>query len=113
MIKLFIGFILTMLIIGCDAVHDMSNVLEKKDLMEAEIKSKYGWQSLVGYKIDNGHLKHVSLVLDAREIRNETIPYLENIAKDITLKYFKLKPEVIYIQIATLPDNPFKSKKDK
>jgi len=88
---------------GCGAVDDMKGMFEKQELAQAEIKEKYGWESQLGFKMNNGVLTQVTVILNADQVRNETVKNLETIAKEVVSKVFKSKPRAIYIQIASAP----------
>ena len=91
-------------IIGCDAVDDMKGMFEKQKIAQSKIKDKYGWESQLGFNMHNGVLTQVTIVLNAKDVRNESVSKLENIAKDVIASTFKSTPRAIYIQIASLPD---------
>ena len=90
---------------GCDAVDDMKGMFEKQELAQAEIKEKYGWESQLGFNINNGILTQVTVVLDAKDVREETVGSLEKITREVVSKVFKSKPQAIYIQIASVPSD--------
>ena len=93
------------LLVGCDAVDDMRGMFEKQELAQVAIKEKYGWDSQLGFNINNGILTQVTVVLDANDVREETVDNLEKIAKEVVSNVFKSKPKAIYIQIASIPNN--------
>jgi predicted YcjX-like family ATPase len=89
---------------GCDAVDDMKGMFEKQELAQEFIKSKYGWESQLGFNINNGILTQVTVVLNADQVRGETVERLEEITKEVVVSVFKSKPQAIYIQIASQPE---------
>ncbi|MCP3662809.1 MAG: lipoprotein [Gammaproteobacteria bacterium] len=89
---------------GCDAVDDMKGMFEKQAIAQELIKEKYGWDSQLGFNIDNGILSQVTVVLDANQVHGEKIGRLEVITKDVVATVFKSKPRAIYIQISIHPD---------
>ena len=102
--KLFVGIFILLAVTGCDAVDDMKGMFEKQESAQTIIKEKYGWDSQLGFNMSNGVLTQVTLVLNANDVRNETVSKLEKIAKDVIAMTFKSTPKAIYIQIASLPD---------
>ena len=97
--------LLTFLLSSCNAVNDMKDMFEKQELVQTAIKEKYGWESQVGFNINNGILTQVTLILNADDVRDEKVSYLEPIAKEVISKSFKSKPQAIYIQIASKPSD--------
>ncbi len=102
--RILFYLILIFLLSGCDAVQDLKGMFEKQELVQTFIKKKYGWESQVGFNINNGILTQVTLILNADEVRNERVSRLEAIAKQVISKTFKRKPQTIYIQIVSVPD---------
>ncbi len=102
--RLYYCVLLTFLLSGCDAVNDMKGMFEKQKLVQTAIKEKYGWESQVGFNINNGILTQVTLIFDANDVRDEKVSRLEIITKDVISKSFKSKPQAIYIQIASIPN---------
>lgn len=98
------GFFLTIFLIlllqGCDVVVDMKGMFEKQEMVKELIKTKYGWESELGFNIKNGVLTDVTVLLNASEVRGETVEKLEKIIAEVVVSVFKSKPKVIYIQIA-------------
>ncbi|MDK1286838.1 hypothetical protein [Pseudoalteromonas umbrosa] len=99
-IPIFLAFVLLQ---GCDAADDMIGMFEKQELAQELIKSKYGWESQLGFSIDNGVLTHVTVILDADEVRGETVENLEAVSREVVSSVFKSTPKAIYIQIASEP----------
>lgn len=103
--KLLIVVLAMVMLAGCDTVDDMKGMFEKQKLAQTAIKEKYGWDSQLGFNINNGKLTQVTVVLSAREVRGETVENLENMAKEVVGEVFKSQPQAIYIQIASIPDS--------
>ncbi|RLA13743.1 MAG: hypothetical protein DRQ59_04660 [Gammaproteobacteria bacterium] len=94
-----------LLLAGCDAITDMKGMFEKQEAVHDLVMEKYGWESQVGFNINNGVLTQVTLVLNANDVRDEKVSRLEKIARLVIAESFASKPNVIYIQIASLPDD--------
>ena len=94
-----------LLLAGCDAITDMKGMFEKQELVQNLVMEKYGWESQVGFNMHNGVLTQVTLILNANDVRNEKVSRLEKIARLVITESFASKPNVIYIQIASLPDD--------
>ncbi len=88
---------------GCDAVSDMKEMFKKQEIVQEAIKEKYGWESQVGFKMHNGVLTRVTLVLNADDVREEKVSRLDNIAREVIESSFKSEPQAIFIQIASVP----------
>ncbi|MDD1780369.1 hypothetical protein LRP49_04055 [Enterovibrio sp. ZSDZ35] len=97
-------FLALVLLQGCDAVEDMTGMFEQPELAQALIKSKHGWDSQIGYRINNGTLTQVTVMLFADQVRGETVENLKAVAKDVVSSVFDSTPQVIYIQIASQPE---------
>ena len=94
-----------LLLAGCDAITDIKGMFEKQAAVQNLVMEKYGWESQVGFNINNGILTQVTLILNANEVRNEKVSSLEKIAREVIAESFASKPNVIYIQIASRPDD--------
>jgi len=94
-----------LLLAGCDAITDMKGMFEKQEAVQNLVMEKYGWESQVGFNMNNGILTQVTLVLNASEVGNEKVSSLEKIARQVIAASFASKPNAIYIQIATLHDD--------
>lgn len=88
---------------GCDAIDDMKGMFEKQEIVQSAIKEKYGWQTQVGFNMNNGVLTQVTVIFDANEVRNEKVSKLEVTTKDVISTSFKSTPGAIYIQILSTP----------
>ncbi|WP_413662789.1 hypothetical protein ACG1BZ_16555 [Microbulbifer sp. CNSA002] len=105
MIRMLFLALAIILLVACDAVDDMKGMFEKQKLAQAAIKEKYGWDSQLGFSINNGVLTQVTVVLDVNDVRGETVKNLEVITKEVVSEVFKSKPKAIYIQIASIPNS--------
>ena len=102
--NLILTTFLFIMLLGCDAIDDMKGMFEKQEIVQSAIKEKHGWQSQVGFDIDNGVLTQVTVALDANEVRNEKVSKLEEIVKDVISTSFKSTPRALYIQITIIPN---------
>ncbi len=93
--------LLSILMLGCDAVEDLKEMGQKQSIVQQAIKESHGWNVQVGWHMSNGILTQVTVVLDAEEIRNEKIADLEKAALDAISKAFKSKPQRVFLQIST------------
>jgi major membrane immunogen (membrane-anchored lipoprotein) len=94
-----------LLLFGCGFVEDMKGAFEKSQLVAKAIKDKHGWDTQVGWHINNGKLTQVTVVFHAKEVREQKVATLEDAAVEAIGKAFASKPEVIYVQIASQPGN--------
>ena len=92
------------MLLGCDDIDDMKGMFEKQEIVQSAIKEKYGWQTQVGFNMNNGILTQVTVIFDANEVRNEKVSKLEVITKDVISTSFKSTPRAIYIQISSTPN---------
>jgi len=96
---------LSLSLIGCDSINDMTGMFEKQELAQSIMKDRYGLDSQLGFNINNGQLTQVTLVLDANDIREKTVTELEEMTMNVVSEVFKSEPHVIYIQIASSQHN--------
>lgn len=92
-----------LLMSGCDAIDDFSQMNEKQGRIQALIKEKYGWQAQVGWNIHNAELSQVTLVLSAEEVANERVATLQTIAQEAVSQVFTSTPKAIYVTLVTGP----------
>lgn len=100
--RLITTLILTvsLLLVGCNVVSDMTGMLEKQELVQKAIKEKYGLQSQVGWNINNGVLTQVTVAFDAEEVRDKKVSELEAAAKEAVASSFKSTPRMLNVQVA-------------
>ena len=90
----------SLLLVGCNAVSDMTGMFEKQELVQKAIKEKYGLQSQVGWNINNGVLTQVTVAFDAEEVRDKKVSELEAAAKEAVALSFKSTPRMLNVQVA-------------
>lgn len=98
---ILIGLTIAIAVAGCDTVEGMRDMKDTQDQLKAIIKEEIGIESFVGINIENGVLIDVSIVLNAKDVADKSVPELERIAQVAVKRSFESKPRVIYIQIAT------------
>lgn len=59
------------LLFGCGFVEDVKGMFEKAQLVSKAIKDKHGWDAQVGWNINNGKLTQVTVVFQAKEVREQ------------------------------------------
>lgn len=98
--RMFIGMFLALSLLGCDTFEDMTEIFEKQGLAQEAIKEKTGWDSQVGFNLQNGILTYVSVTLYSDDVRNKRVAELERLVLGVVHDVFKSDPQTIYIQIA-------------
>jgi hypothetical protein len=93
--------LLALLLSGCDAFQDFSQMGEKQSRMQALILEKYGWHAQLGWNIHNAELTQVTLVLSADEVANERVETLQTIAREAVAEVFTSQPKAIYLTLVT------------
>jgi major membrane immunogen (membrane-anchored lipoprotein) len=93
------------LLVGCGLVEDMKGMLEKAQLVSKAIKDKHGWDTQVGWNVNNGRLTQVTVVFKSSEVKEQKVAALEAAAAEAIGRAFASRPEVIYVQIASQPAN--------
>ena len=94
-----------LMLFGCDAFEDMKGVFEKGTLISESIKKEHGWDTQVGWNMDNGTLTQVTVHFSAEQIRQETVAAIEKATLKAVHTNFDSKAEVVYIQIASTEKN--------
>lgn len=93
------------LLSGCGVVEDMKGAHEKSQLVAKAIKDKHGWNTQVGWNIQNGKLTQVTVVFQSSEVREQRVAALETAAAEAIAKAFASRPGTILVQIASQPGN--------
>ena len=101
--KIFI--VITLSLLGaCDAYDDMSSMFEKQQLVQEYIKNKKGYETQVGFNINNGVLVQVSVYFLSEEVKQVHVGELEKIALMAVAQSFKLIPKTLNVAIQSVPD---------
>ncbi len=103
--RLLLGIVLVLVLTGCDTFEDMSEIFEKQGIAQDAIKEKTGWESQVGFNINNGVLTNVSVILNANDVRSKTVSELEEVVQSVVSETFKSKPKTVYIQVAIINES--------
>ena len=74
-------FLFSLCLFACNIAQDIQEMAGKQAEVQKVIKEKYGWDSKVGWQIQNGVLTHVTVILNAEEVKNEKIEALESAAR--------------------------------
>ena len=102
--KLIAVLFLAVAVTGCDFVDDFSEMMDTKEQAQNWVKENYGWDSQVGFNYVNGSLADLTLVLSADAVGDKTAAELEKITGELVMQFFESQPEVIYIQIVSIPE---------
>ncbi|MCW8931539.1 MAG: hypothetical protein OQL19_15030 [Gammaproteobacteria bacterium] len=105
MIKIIIIASILFLLSACDAYHDMTSMFEKQGLVQDYIKTKTGYDTHVGFNINNGTLVQVTVYFQSNDVENDSIKELEQISLAAVAKSFKLKPQVLNVAIQSIPND--------
>ena len=101
LITLFHVTLFALLVSGCDAFQDFSQMGEKQSRVQTLVKEKYGWSATIGWNIHNAELTQVTLVLSADEVADERVETLEAIAREVVAEVFSSRPKAIYVTLVT------------
>ncbi len=104
MIKNFFVVIIILLLSACDAYDDMSSMFEKQKLVQDHIKSTKGYNTQVGFNINNGVLVQVTVYFQSVEVKQVSVEELEQIALTSVAQFFKLMPKKLNVAIQSVPD---------
>lgn len=98
--RYLIVFVISIIFLsGCDVANDLLEFRDKQERIQKTIKDSYGWNSKVGWKIQNGILSQVTVMFMASDVKDEKVSNLEAAAKNVILDFFDTTPKSIYIQI--------------
>ena len=89
---------------ACDAYDDMSSMFEKQKSVQEYIKSKKGYDTQVGFNINNGVLVQVTVYFRSGEVKQVPVGELEKIALVAVAKSFKLTPKTLNVAVQSVPD---------
>ncbi len=92
-----------LLLTGCDAVQDMRTMWEKQEIVSKMIRERYGWDTGVGWHMQNGRLTEVTVIFAAGDVGREQVATLEQAAREAVTKAFRSSPQVIRIQVECRP----------
>jgi major membrane immunogen (membrane-anchored lipoprotein) len=91
------------LLAGCGFVEDMKGMMEKAQAVSKAIKDKHGWETQVGWNLNNGKLTNVTVMFQSKEVREHKVAVLESAAAEAVAKALTLKPETLVVQIVSQP----------
>ena len=98
---ILLGLALGIVLVGCDTVEDMRDMLDTQEQLRGIIKEEIGVEPLVGFNMNNGVLIDVSITLNADDVADKSVSELVRIARSAVKRSFESKPRAIYIQMAT------------
>lgn len=98
---ILLGLVLVIVLVGCDTVEDMRDMLDTQEQLRGIIKEEIGVEPLVGFNMNNGVLIDVSITLNADDVADKSVSELVRIARSAVKRSFESKPRAIYIQMAT------------
>ena len=101
--RLILALAATLALTGCDAIDDMKGAFDNKAKIEARIKEKRGWTTMVGFNINNGTLTQVTVHYQIDEVRKESVATLEAVAVEEISAAFKSKPKFVNINVTNMP----------
>jgi hypothetical protein len=104
MIKKILIAMVFVLLAACDAYDDMTSMFEKQQLVQGYIKDKKGYETQVGFNINNGVLVQVTVYFQSKEVKQASISELEDIALKAVAQSFKLTPKTLNVAIQSVPD---------
>lgn len=90
---------------GCGFVEDVKGMMEKAQAVSKAIKEKHGWETQVGWNLNNGKLTNVTVMFQSTEVREQKVSLLEAAAADAVARTLTMKPETLVIQVVSQPGN--------
>ncbi len=105
----FVGYLVVvfpvlLLLSGCDVLQDMKTMGKKQGIVQKVIRERYGWETGVGWNMQNGRLTRVTVVFPAAGVAHEQVATLERAAREGVRQAFKSTPQVICIQVEIQPE---------
>jgi len=102
--KSALGLVLSIVLFaGCGLVEDVKGMMEKAQAVSKAIKDKHGWETQVGWNMNNGKLTSVTVMFHSKEVREQKVVLLESAAAEAVAKALALKPETLIVQIVSQP----------
>jgi major membrane immunogen (membrane-anchored lipoprotein) len=101
MMKTIAGLVCALLLAGCGMVEDMKGMFEKAQLASKAIKDKHGWETQVGWNMNNGRLTQVTVMFKSSEVKEQRVAVLEAAAAEAVAKAFAAKPDAMFVQVAS------------
>jgi major membrane immunogen (membrane-anchored lipoprotein) len=93
----------SLVLAGCGFVEDVKGMMEKAQAVSKAIKDKHGWDTQVGWNMNNGKLTNVTVLFQAKEVREQKIAALEAAATEAIAKTLTAKPEALILQVVSQP----------
>jgi len=103
--KSALSLALLILFAGCGLVEDVKGMMEKAQAVSKAIKDKHGWETQVGWNLNNGKLTDVTVLFQSKEVREQKVAVLEGAAAEAVAKTLTMKPETLIVQIVSQPGN--------
>ncbi len=85
------------LLTACDAMDWAGEMMEKQNAIQAELQSRHGLSTQVGWHISNGILTTVDVRFSVSEVEGRAVSELRQIAVPVILKYFDQTPETLVL----------------
>ena len=95
----------SVLLAGCGFVEDMKGMFEKAQAVSKAIKDKHGWETQVGWNMNNGKLTDVTVMFHSQEVREQKVAALEAAAADAIARTLAAKPGALIIQVVSQSGN--------
>lgn len=90
---------------ACGFVEDMKGMMEKAQAVSKVIKDKHGWETQVGWNLNNGKLTNVTVMFHSKEVREQKVALLETAAAEAVARTLTMKPETLIVQVVSQPGN--------
>jgi major membrane immunogen (membrane-anchored lipoprotein) len=86
---------------ACGFIDDMKDMMEKGQVASKALKDSYGWSAQVAAQKFDGKLAVVTVMLSAKEVREQRVAALEDAVNEVVARVFQGKPETLLVQIAS------------
>ena len=97
--KLFVIAAIALSLTSCGVVDYMTDKFEATERIQSDL-AMHGWDDAqVGWKINNGTLQYVSVQLEAKDVRSETVGELEKVVQTSVVEHLKKEPNSLVISI--------------
>jgi len=90
---------ISILFTGCNLFESLEDAVEKREHVQNIIKEKYGYETEIYWRIQNGKLTQVTVAYNIEDVKEKKVSDLMQVAVDSVLPNFEEEPRTIFIQV--------------
>lgn len=97
--KLLIPTLACLVLVGCGAVGELSDLIDNQELAQQKIEDEHGLNTTWGGNIHNGSYTVATVNFDYSEVKDYEVSALEGMVVEAIQAHFPSEPEQIVVQI--------------